>query len=290
MNKMFQSIFKWNELKKSTTFRVAMVCTSNTGKIRAHNEDNFSFAGQYMPEEHQSLEEPLSTEISIDDHPATALFDGMGGESAGEKASYIAARYFTENAQGESWNYNSLSSLIAEMNQAVCNEKNAGKYDRIGTTVSIVSFSGTHMICANLGDSPIYLFRNQILVLLSELHTNEELLKEQGIYDRKPGLTQFLGIDREDYAIEPSISSTEIKDGDLFLICSDGLTDMCSDEEIATILGSDMSLKSKAELLVKAALENGGKDNVTVISGKITEDKGRHRWTESKKSGRDGIR
>ena len=45
MNKMFQSIFKWNELKKSTTFRVAMVCTSNTGKIRAHNEDNFSFAG-----------------------------------------------------------------------------------------------------------------------------------------------------------------------------------------------------------------------------------------------------
>ena len=95
---------------------------------------------------------------------------------------------------------------------------------------------------------------------------------------------------QEDYAIEPSISSTEIKDGDLFLICSDGLTDMCSDEEIATILGSDMSLKSKAELLVKAALENGGKDNVTVISGKITEDKGRHRWTESKKSGRDGIR
>ena len=92
------------------------------------------------------------------------------------------------------------------------------------------------MLCANLGDSPVDLFSDHSLIQLSVHQTNEALLRERGITGRKPGLTQFLGIEEEDYIIEPQISSTELQAGDLFLLCSDGLTDMCTEEEITEIL------------------------------------------------------
>ena len=91
------------------------------------------------------------------------------------------------------------------------------------------------------------------------------VLKEQGITGRKPGLTQFLGIEEEEYQIDPQISVTETREGDLYLLCSDGLTDMCSEEEIVEILSRDEAVAACVEELTDRALKHGGRDNITVI-------------------------
>ena len=90
-------------------------------------------------------------------------------------------------------------------------------------------------------------------------------MRAQGITNRKPGLTQFLGIEEEEYIIEPHIIELKLKSKDLYLLCSDGLTDMCSEEEITEILDKKDSLKIKTRQLAEAALNHGGRDNITII-------------------------
>lgn len=265
--KIIRSVLRWNKEDKNAGRDpyIDMACSTHTGNVRAHNEDNFSFDGVFMDEEHQSLDRILCMRQPVSRNPAAALFDGMGGESAGEKASYAAARTFTLLCDEESWDQERLSRVIHRMNEAVCREKLSGRYESMGCTAAVIAFSGGQMLCANLGDSPVFLFRDRRLIQLSVHHTNEALLRERGITGRKPGLTQFLGIEEEDYIIEPQISSAELQAGDLFLLCSDGLTDMCTEEEITEILSKGEDLVSMTAELTDAALRHGGRDNITVI-------------------------
>ena len=86
---------------------------------------------------------------------------------------------------------------------------------------------------------------------------------------RKAPLTQHLGIDPEDMLIEPYIAKGDLRKGDVYLLCSDGLTDMLTNVEISCIMDSAASVDECASRLVDAALEKGGRDNVTVIVCKI---------------------
>ncbi|HIY55239.1 MAG TPA: serine/threonine-protein phosphatase [Candidatus Dorea merdavium] len=260
-----RSVFRWNKEEAGPGTRVDIACYTHTGKIRAHNEDNISFDGIFLEEEHQSLDQVLRWSAQIHEHPAVALFDGMGGERAGEKASYAAAKTFTQIRDQGAWDPEKLAVLMRQLNKAVCRIKEAGRYATTGCTAAVIAFSGEQALCANLGDSPIYLFRGGSLIQLSVQHTNEALLKEQGITGRKPGLTQFLGIEEEEYQIDPQISVTETREGDLYLLCSDGLTDMCSEEEIVEILSRDEAVAACVEELTDRALKHGGRDNITVI-------------------------
>lgn len=265
--KMIRSLLKWNKVDKNTGRDpdIEMVCSTHTGSVRSHNEDNFSFDGMFMDEEHQSLDRILCWRGPASRNPAAALFDGMGGESAGEKASYAAAKTFTQLCDEEGWDQERLLQASHWMNEAVCREKLSGRYESMGCTASVIAFSGGQMLCANLGDSPIYIFRDHSLIQLSVHHTNEALLRERGITGRKPGLTQFLGIEEDDYIIEPQISSTELQADDLFLVCSDGLTDMCTEVEITEILSKEEDLAAMVTELIDAALRHGGRDNITII-------------------------
>ena len=134
-----------------------------------------------MDEEHQSLDRILCMRQPVSRNPAAALFDGMGGESAGEKASYAAARTFTQLCDEECWDQERLSRVIHRMNEAVCREKLSGRYESMGCTVAVIAFSGGQMLCANLGDSPVFLFRNRSLIQLSVHHTNEALLRDANL-------------------------------------------------------------------------------------------------------------
>ena len=265
--KIIRSVLRWDKEDKNAGRDpyIDMACSTHTGNVRAHNEDNFSFDEIFMDEEHQSLDRILCMRQPVSRNPAAALFDGMGGESAGEKASYAAARTFTQLCDEESWDQERLSRVIHRMNEAVCREKLSGRYESMGCTAAVIAFSDGQMLCANLGDSPVFLFRDRRLIQLSVHHTNEALLRERGITGRKPGLTQFLGIEEEDYIIEPQISSAELHAGDLFLLCSDGLTDMCTEEEITEILSKGEDPASMTAELTDAALRHGGRDNITVI-------------------------
>ncbi len=102
-------------------------------------------------------------------------------------------------------------------------------------------------------------------------HTDENLLRQQGI-QRKPGLTQFLGIDSNEMRLEPYVHRMEIQEGDQFLICSDGLTDMVTETEIQEVLSQSDTVQEKVQKLLGKALSYGGKDNVTIILCEIGEE------------------
>lgn len=251
------------------SYNVSTVCLSDTGHIRNHNEDNFLINGQYMQQDHQSLEMPHTLRQSTKEQIVLSVFDGMGGENAGELASYVAAKELAGYGNLFGLSESNLTELVRELNRAVYESGKEGRYGQIGTTMSMLVFHEDNVYVCNLGDSPIYLYREGQLSMLGALHTNAESLRQMGITNRKPGLTQFLGISEEEFLVEPFISCEEVKKGDLFLICSDGLTDMIDEDEISNILSQDVKIGNKANVLMQRALENGGRDNITIILSKV---------------------
>lgn len=254
-----------NRSGKGSNIAIRAVCLSDSGKIRAHNEDNFMFRGYYLPQNHQSMDDAYVLYQPLKGCSAFAVFDGMGGMRGGELASYTAAAQLAECGHGISPTEEDLTELVRHINREVYQAGDRQQYREIGTTLSMLVFENETVWVCNLGDSPIYRFRQGELKQLGEAHTNAEELKRMGITDRKPGLTQFLGISEEEFIVEPFISHMEVKQKDLYLLCSDGLTDMVSEEELCKLLSKKKNLPEKAELLIQKALEHGGRDNVTVL-------------------------
>ena len=99
----------------------------------------------------------------------------------------------------------------------------------------------------------------------SEDQTDEAYMKENGIHGRKPYLTQYMGMDPEEVRVLPYADCLQLKKGDRFLICSDGVSDMVSIEFLETMLLQTQSPAKCVDTILAAALEAGGKDNITVI-------------------------
>ena len=135
----------------------------------------------------------------------------------------------------------------------------------MGSTIAMLMFFGDQPYVCNLGDSRIYRFRDDELMQISEDHL-EPVPPGSG---RKPRLVQHLGIFEEEMRLEPYIAKGALKRGDVFLLCSDGLTDMVSPAEICLILKETRSEKRAVERLIELALEHGGRDNTTVIVCRI---------------------
>ena len=128
----------------------------------------------------------------------------------------------------------------------------------MGSTVAALYIDKNTAVCCNLGDSRVYLLREGHLRQMSTETARKGSIKHR--------LTQHLGIFSDEFVIEPFISENiELQDNDLFLLCSDGLTDMLGDKEIKEILEQELDPKSTSETLVNAALNNGGIDNVTAL-------------------------
>ena len=265
-----------DEKKKAACgIRFEMACISDTGMIREHNEDNFCFYGSYMPREHQSSEKVKIYEGTAKSHPAVAVFDGMGGEHLGELASYTAAagffQYVKERDQTLDYSRKELGEQLKCLNDRVVEAGKKAGVNCMGTTVSVLALDEERFWIANLGDSPVYLVRNHGIRLISKKHTNEELLKKRGIKNQKRGLTQFLGIAKEEFAVEPYVYEETLEKGDLFLVCSDGLTDMVSQREIMCTLLRNVPLQDSVSQLKDMAVQNGGRDNITIILCRILE-------------------
>ena len=236
-----------------------LACLTETGKVREHNEDNILFDGEFMPAEHQSSE-LLRRNLA---RGVLAVFDGMGGEAAGELASFRAASVMADYTAPIVWDEEEIRRLFNAMNEAVVQAKKEGRYGSIGTTATAL-FLQEKSYLANIGDSPAFLFRDGKLCLISELHTNAKMLEKLGIR-RKPALTQCLGIEPEEFSIDPYVRKLDIKRGDRLLLCSDGLTDTVDGEEIARILREEKEAGDAVQRLADAALSGGGADNITVM-------------------------
>jgi len=237
---------------------------TDRGLVRETNEDYYSI---------------LSGLPGID--AAFIIADGMGGHNSGEVASRIAVEFVTErlNSDSESIAYNLnnpgiIENLLIEANNKVYGKSLENAVDRgMGTTMILAVIAKEMMHVAHVGDSRLYLIRNGEITKITTDHSYiEELVKSGSItreqaekHPHKHLITRALGIPGD---IEVDKYELNIMEEDCFVLCTDGLTNMISEEEIKRIALGETP-ENACRKLIEAANRNGGEDNVTVIVIKI---------------------
>ena len=259
---------------------VRVTVSTHNGKVRGNNEDNFSVNGIIKSAEDNiySLEDVFNKESLL-----LEVCDGMGGEENGEIASEIAVKHSAalyealKSADGDDAQIASaVNNYVKAANAEICRELNNSESRRGGSTFALVYIKNGTVYAYSLGDSRIYLFSGGELKQISTDHTLAMLKYNANIYtleeaEKSPdshALTLFLGADVTDRGLSAqAYEPFELTSGSKILLCSDGLYDMCSKDEICGILSSNS--KNPAQALVDAALDNGGIDNVTCIVAEI---------------------
>lgn len=198
--------------------------------------------------------------------------DGMGGHNAGEYASRHAVETIVSVAEASSSTQPAsiLEEAIKTANEAL-RRKAAEDISMkgMGTTVVAATIFGHKMYVANVGDSRLYLV-NRDMKQITRDHSFVEEMVRRGELDKETArehpdkniITRAVGATDE---IEIDFFETEITSGDEILLCSDGLTNMVEDRDIRTIIKGQRDAAEKAEKLILAANQNGGKDNITVV-------------------------
>ncbi|MDP3635866.1 MAG: Stp1/IreP family PP2C-type Ser/Thr phosphatase [Azonexus sp.] len=246
-----------------------IVVRTDPGKARSHNEDAvFADVGLGM----------------------AILADGMGGYNAGEVASGMAttllasnfARYMPTHLLGTgaaghlAEAEERLAHEVAVANRAIYNTaQSQPQYAGMATTLVIAWFYDNRLVVGHIGDSRLYLWRGEHFYQLTRDHS---LLQEQldsgmiSLADARHSLhknlvTRGLGVGPE---VETEIHDYDVQAGDIVLLCSDGLTDMIEDAEIALVLQTlGQNLTLAADHLVQLANDNGGRDNISLILIKV---------------------
>jgi PPM family protein phosphatase len=203
--------------------------------------------------------------------PFFAVADGMGGARAGEVASAMAADAFEGETESGEAPEAQLSRILREANRriydlAVTDDSHRG----MGTTVTAAKVTGDEVSLGHVGDSRAYRLRDGELEQLTRDHSLVAELERSGQitpeaaehHPQRSIITRALGPEPD---VQVDTYTLAGRAGDLFLICSDGLTSMISDDELASILRSAKSLDEAADSLVRAANQSGGKDNITVV-------------------------
>jgi protein phosphatase len=207
--------------------------------------------------------------------------DGMGGEAAGE----LASKIFADTAQeifADNFNH-SEKEILYRVKQAFsfANEKildhvtQTPNHKGMGCTAELLAFYEDNFALGHVGDSRTYRFRNGQLRQLTQDHTLVQQQIEEGLissdnirnHPLRNVILRAIGQERE---LALDLLRGEILPGDLFLLCSDGLTDMIQDNQIQKILHSDIEIHGKADKLIESAKAAGGKDNITVVLAAIT--------------------
>lgn len=258
-------------MDKEKIFCVEASVVCHMGQVRTNNEDNLYFFGKYLPMEHIGTEGSQTRVFQTNQPEAVGVFDGMGGETCGEIASYTAVKGFAETIKLEEITSTYITAFFNDLNRIICEKARNKHIAQMGTTASVVFFKDDKAIVTNLGDSPVFLFRDGQMRRIFKPHTNEELLKANNIH-RKPALTQFLGLDHDGMLLEPYYYEFELLAGDLILVASDGLTDMLTDMDIRnTVNNSSMSVEERMNSLLNQTIEKGAVDNTTIILCEVSE-------------------
>jgi serine/threonine protein phosphatase PrpC len=242
--------------------RVKFVARSEIGHARENNEDKFDF---YEPDEEPLLAARGSVYL---------VCDGMGGHNAGQIASELAAKQFLHayyHLGGTAQEAARHAILQAHHYIAEMASKIPSRYG-MGTTLTALILKQDEGILAHVGDSRCYRLREGVFEQLSRDHTLVARLVEQGIltpeqakyHPQRNVIRQAVGVADPSEPLEPDIETFALQAGDLYLLCSDGLTDMVDDAEIEAILRDEPPTRA-AWRLVDRALANGGRDNITVV-------------------------
>ena len=230
---------------------------TDVGRQRSSNEDSF-----------------------LESAPVFAVADGMGGARAGEVASRIAVETLADGDAGDGEAEAQLAETAQAANRRIYelaqkDDSRAG----MGTTFTAVLVDGGDVVTGHVGDSRLYRLRDEALERLTRDHSLVEELVRRGELDPKDAeshpqrsiITRALGPEPE---VEVETFTCPGRAGDVYLVCSDGLTSMISEERLRDLLGADGSLDEAAQRLVEAANEAGGKDNITVVLFRLGDDGG----------------
>jgi serine/threonine protein phosphatase PrpC len=234
----------------------AYAVASDTGRRRRRNEDNYVVAP-----------------------PLFAVADGMGGAQAGEVASKLAASALEGGDSDGLSGLERLDALIQEANRRIYDRASSDPTaSGMGTTITVALVEGMTVAIGHVGDSRAYLVRGEQMEQLTEDHSLvNELLKtgklseeEAQIHPQRSVITRAVGTDPD---VDVDGFTIEAESGDVFLICSDGLSDMVEDEEILELLHQDRDdLEQAVKALVAAANRGGGEDNITAVAFRISTE------------------
>jgi PPM family protein phosphatase len=208
------------------------------------------------------------------------LADGMGGHNAGEVASRMAVELVTarlaEHVARETLHDKAQAEALVAASMAIANSRlleaadTQAEYRGMGTTLVVALWHARGVTCAHVGDSRLYRLRHGELLRLTRDHSIVQeqvdrgaITPEQARYaPNRNVLTRAVGIDRE---VEADVQTTAFEPGDVYLLCSDGLTDMLTDEEIRDTLAVARDVDAAAGRLVALANDRGGLDNISAI-------------------------
>ena len=246
-------------------YSIDYCCICDRGNIREKNQDNFVCGGAILPAANHGTPEPLTGSLPSGEGPLFGVFDGMGGEQEGEKAAFLAAQAASEAKFGGD-PVKDLRGLCLEANRRVCDYAESHRVSSMGTTAAMVRFMDEGVYACNLGDSRIFRFHGGALRQISQDHVLP------APKSKKPPLLQYLGIPETELLLEPGLSFQRPEPGDRYLICSDGLTDMIEPDKLEKILRK-APFPLAGRILMKTALDNGGRDNVTLILCEIRKRK-----------------
>lgn len=255
-------------------FKIVSSGLTDVGLKRDHNEDYVLIDGE---------------------HGLFVLADGMGGHASGEVASQLAVSHFADffndtcQQDGFVWPYD-VTGLETFAERAVANgiqhandrvfieSMRDRRYDGMGTTLAIMADADDKMVLAHVGDSRIYRFRGGVLTQLTEDHSlinhfkrtrgmsDEEVksIASRNVIVRAIGLKEY---------VEPDVKVVDKRAGDVYLLCSDGLSDLVEDWVVENVLeGGIDDLDDTCKRLVRLANQRGGKDNISVILLRVEND------------------
>nr|WP_207627476.1 MULTISPECIES: Stp1/IreP family PP2C-type Ser/Thr phosphatase [Bacillaceae] len=245
---------------------VKAVFKTDQGRVRQNNEDSGG------------------TFVNKDGYRLAIVADGMGGHRAGDVASKMSVTHLQESWEqtegiitaddAEKW----LRTQIFEVNQLVFDHANNNvECDGMGTTIEAVIATNHFATIAHVGDSRCYIFNDSGFQQLTEDHTlvNElvrtgQITKEDAEHHpRKNVILRAIGTEQD---VKIDTKTIIFEEGDILLLCSDGLSNKVKEEQMISILQSEDSLEQKALSLINGANENGGEDNITLIILEFDDD------------------
>ena len=266
---------------------VEAAARTHVGRVRENNEDHYVVfrIKRSLEIVETNLEPPEAARDRVEIGHAFAVADGMGGMASGEEASRLAilaglelvqkaAHWHLDLSQPEE--VSDLTRTIADyyrqVNRRVVDQAMTHPgMEGMGTTLTVAYSVGLRLFTVNAGDSRSYLFHGGRLMQLTHDHTVAQELAKAGkipqddvkSHRMRHVLTNYIGSPGD--VIHAEFNRVDLVDGDRLLLCSDGLTDLVDDRQIAAILSEFEGAAAASEALIAAALDAGGRDNVTVI-------------------------
>jgi protein phosphatase len=228
---------------------------TDVGRQRHTNEDNF-----------------------YDHPPLFAVADGMGGAQAGEVASEMAIEQFVQERETGEPAEQQLEQIALAANRKIWElAQSDTRHAGMGTTLTAAMLDGQYVAVGHVGDSRLYLYRDDKLERMTRDHSLVEEFVRQGKltpeqaekHPQRSVITRALG---PEGTVEVDTFRIPARAGDVYLLCSDGLSGMVSDDDLAAILGEGQPLDQTAASLVEAANDNGGRDNITAVLFRLEDD------------------